>query len=73
MAEVTPIEVLTTLRSSGALTLPTIDDLQAVLPDAAIEVVERHGRAELVVYTGWSLHKDGKTLVPMVDPTDPDQ
>lgn len=56
------------LRSPGALTLPTLDDLQSLLPNAAIEEVGQ--RRELVIYTGWSTHTDGETLVPMIEGVD---
>lgn len=61
---VTPIHAVesTLLRSPGAFTLPTIDDLHALLPDAHMEPVG--ARQEVVIYTGWSVTEDG-VLVPM--------
>lgn len=61
--EPTPVEATSVLRSFGGLQLPTIDDLQALLPDAHIERVG--DREELVIYTGWSTADDAVTLVPM--------
>lgn len=45
----------------------TYDDLQALLPEAAIEEVG--DRRELVIYTGWSRGKDD-VLVAMAEPDD---
>lgn len=46
--------------------LPTLGDLEALIPDAHVEPVG--DRRELVIYTGWKLDdEDEQTLVPLHD------
>lgn len=52
-------------RIVNELKLLTLDELRVVFPQAHFE--SDNERGEVVVYTGWSVHDDGKTLIPMQD------
>lgn len=47
----------------------TMEEIEVLFPDAMVEIVDEAGRAEVVIYTGWSVSEFSANgyLVPMGD------